>query len=116
MVIMMALTWRRPAVVEGRYHGIRGPVMGWNTWCTHASCGQQGSENTGALHDFCNETEVLAMAKLMIDEGLQKIGWECVKLSSFSVAQSSNLYHDVPRRSAIPRIQYCQSAGAVFIS
>jgi alpha-galactosidase len=58
------------------------PPLGWNTWCTEASCEQPGT--SGKLHDFCNETEIKQVAEAMLSNGMFHLGYRYVNLGSWS--------------------------------
>lgn len=45
------------------------PPMGWNTWCTGDVCG---------LIDKCNENLIKSIADAMVEQGMDKIGYEYV--------------------------------------
>jgi hypothetical protein len=47
----------------------RVPLMGWSTWCTDADCGR----------DYCTEDEVKSVALAMASNGMQALGWTCVR-------------------------------------
>jgi alpha-galactosidase len=49
--------------------GLR-PPMGWSSWCTEGSCGR----------DYCDETEVQAMANTMLSNGMHSLGWNFIVL------------------------------------
>eukprot|EP01095_Lingulamoeba_sp_RSL-Kostka_P009897 TRINITY_DN3465_c0_g1_i1.p1 TRINITY_DN3465_c0_g1~~TRINITY_DN3465_c0_g1_i1.p1 ORF type:complete len:422 (-),score=134.95 TRINITY_DN3465_c0_g1_i1:69-1310(-) len=49
------------------------PPMGWTTWCTDN--GLIPCEN-----DFCNETEIKSIALAMVNNGMQKLGYEYINL------------------------------------
>ena len=55
------------------------PVLGWNTWCTLSSCHQAGSYSH-EYHDVCNEEMVKSVAQAMMDNGMQKAGYDHVNL------------------------------------
>ena len=57
------------------------PPLGWNTWCTMGSCGQNGSSpGLHALHDICTEKEIKSVAEAMISTGLAKLGYIHINL------------------------------------
>ena len=54
------------------------PPLGWNTWCSEASCEQHHSK--GKLHDVCNETEIKQVADAMISNGMFQLGYRYINL------------------------------------
>ncbi|XP_065845536.1 uncharacterized protein [Oscarella lobularis] len=54
------------------------PPLGWNSWCTWASCGQKGA--SGKMHDVCNETEIRSVAEAMLSNGMHALGYEYINL------------------------------------
>jgi len=54
------------------------PPMGWNTWCTAGPC----------VLDYCNETEVMSVAKAMSENGMQKLGFTYVNLDDCWIAKT----------------------------
>ena len=56
------------------------PPLGWNTWCTWSSCHQANKSLSHKFHDVCTEDMVKDVAQSMIDQGLQKAGYEWVNL------------------------------------
>lgn len=61
------------------------PPLGWNTWCTEASCRQHGK--SGKLHDVCNETEIKEVAEAMISNGLFQLGYRYINLGEIPVVK-----------------------------
>ena len=73
------------AAVNARNNGMgRLPPLGWSTWCTWGSCGQDPSLfpnlTWGQFHDVCSEAMVKDVAQAMIDQGLREAGYKWVTL------------------------------------
>ena len=69
------------------------PPLGWNSWCTWASCGQKGA--SGKMHDVCNETEIRSVAEAMLSNGMHALGYEYINLGESKTKRrpmSSNQY------------------------
>eukprot|EP01006_Ploeotia_vitrea_P050618 TRINITY_DN67478_c3_g19_i1.p1 TRINITY_DN67478_c3_g19~~TRINITY_DN67478_c3_g19_i1.p1 ORF type:complete len:416 (+),score=48.85 TRINITY_DN67478_c3_g19_i1:34-1281(+) len=62
------------------------PAMGWNTWCTQASCHQPHA--TGLLHDICYEKMVKEAATAMLDNGMHKLGFNRINLDDCWAAET----------------------------
>ena len=49
------------------------PPMGWTSWCTD-------NRVIPCYDDFCNESEVLSIAKEMVSSGMVELGFEYILL------------------------------------
>src|SRR5687768_18448923 len=84
---------------------------GWNTWCTDDLC--------GAI-DKCTDAEIRSVAKAMVDQGLDKLGYQWVTLddcwSDHTRVADGNLQ---PNKDQFPNgmkavVDYVHSLGLKF--
>jgi alpha-galactosidase len=64
------------------------PPMGWNTWCTDDLCGLidvvrvSSSRFVVVAFEFpslqCTESEIMSIADAIVEQGLDKLGYQCV--------------------------------------
>eukprot|EP00662_Eupelagonemidae_sp_cell21_P048686 gene48686-48894_t len=64
------------------------PPLGWNTWCTMGTCGQNGSTpGLHPLHDVCTEGEIKSVAEAMLSSGLHELGYVHINLDDCWIAE-----------------------------
>jgi alpha-galactosidase len=67
----------------------KAPAMGWNTWCTEASCGQSAlPPHSGSMHDVCNAQEMLEIAHALLANGMYQLGFNRVHADDCELATS----------------------------
>eukprot|EP01084_Bolivina_argentea_P002908 5425_1 len=67
------------------------PYMGWNTWCTDATCG----------YDVCNSDEIREIAQAMLTNGMYDVGYRYINMDDCWLAcnrtENGSLYAEPSR-------------------